>query len=430
MRVLILSNFYPPSRSWGYTQLCHEVSQRLADNGHTIAVLTSNYLANAAANGQTPVYRLLHLDSDPLNYQPLLFFTRQGQWQKENQYSLALVVKEFQPDIIFIWGMWNMSKAVPAQAEALPGVSVIYYLSDHWPVLDSPHETYWRLPARRWYLWLFKQALNWLALQLLARLEKPQPLKFDHAICVSKTLRDSLVAQGAPVQQATIIYNGIDVEAFVHHGELPERPNSPGTPLRLLYAGRLSHEKGVHTAIASLAHLVGEGNGYNVSLTIVGDGAPGYVQTLHELVARHKVGQLVSFRPAVAREQMPALLSQFDVLVFPSIAAEALPRMPQEAMACGLVVVGTTTGGTQELLVEGENGLTFDPEDDRALAAQLLHLAADRDLRRKLAMNGRQTVLEKFTIERMVTDIEAYLYAVAGKTPMVKAGANTVGEPA
>jgi L-malate glycosyltransferase len=108
------------------------------------------------------------------------------------------------------------------------------------------------------------------------------------------------------------------------------------------------------------------------------------------------------------------LLSHCDVLVFPSIAAEALPRMPQEAMACGLVVVGTTTGGTRELLLDGETGLTFPAEDDETLSNQLLRLAREPELRRRLAQAGRQTILEKFTMDRMVDEIESYLQEVVG----------------
>jgi glycosyltransferase involved in cell wall biosynthesis len=106
---------------------------------------------------------------------------------------------------------------------------------------------------------------------------------------------------------------------------------------------------------------------------------------------------------------MPAILQQFDVLVFPSIYEEPLARIVQEAMAAGLVVVGTTTGGTKEILKDGETGLTFAPEDADYLAEQIARLMNDHDLFCRLAQAGRQTVLENFTLVRMVKEIEAYL---------------------
>jgi glycosyltransferase involved in cell wall biosynthesis len=96
------------------------------------------------------------------------------------------------------------------------------------------------------------------------------------------------------------------------------------------------------------------------------------------------------------------------VLLFPSIWPEPLARVVQEAMASGLVVIGTTTGGTPELLREGETGLTFPAEDATALAHQIGRLAADPALYNRLALAARHTVETSFTEQRMVDEIERY----------------------
>jgi glycogen synthase len=412
MRILILSNFYPPSRSWGYTQLCHEVCRKLVERGHTLAVLTSNYPSTGPQEKEIPVYRRLHLESDPLHYRPLSLLTRPWR-QEQNRRALLETAARFRPDVVFIWGLWNMSTDVAAAAERLPATKVVYYISDHWPVHDTPHDVYWRLPGRRWLTRAPKAAANRLALAWLDWQGRDPALQFERAICVSETLRQSLVEKGAPLQQAAVIYNGIDVAAFSRYAP-GANGRQPDTCLRLLYAGRLSHDKGVHTAIAALARLVHDEGYTNASLAIAGDGAPGYVASLKRLVSQRHLDGHVTFHGLVARERMPGLLSHCDVLVFPSIAAEALPRMPQEAMACGLIVVGTITGGTRELLLDGETGLTFPPDDDETLCNQLLRLAREPELRRRLAEAGRQTILEKFTMERMVDEIEYYLEEVEG----------------
>jgi len=105
-------------------------------------------------------------------------------------------------------------------------------------------------------------------------------------------------------------------------------------------------------------------------------------------------------------------MRQFDVLVLPSIYDEPLARIVQEAMATGLVVVGTLTGGTKEILVDGVNGLAFPPGDASALAVQIARLADDPGLRLALARNGRRTVEEKFSLTRMVDEIEGYMKAI------------------
>jgi glycosyltransferase involved in cell wall biosynthesis len=146
-----------------------------------------------------------------------------------------------------------------------------------------------------------------------------------------------------------------------------------------------------------------------VTLTLVGAGHPDYLACLHDLVERHALQDYVIFHKPVPKDEMPAILQQYDVLVFPSIYEEPLARIVQEAMVSGLVVVGTTTGGTEEILKEGETGFTFAPEDADCLAEKIARLTHDPDLFRRLAHAGRQTVLENFTLERMVKEIEAYL---------------------
>ncbi|HEY9709366.1 MAG TPA: glycosyltransferase, partial [Oculatellaceae cyanobacterium] len=86
-----------------------------------------------------------------------------------------------------------------------------------------------------------------------------------------------------------------------------------------------------------------------------------------------------------------------------------LARITHEAMASGLVVVGTTTGGTKEILRDGETGLTFAPEDADGLAEQVTRLSRDLDLCSRLAQAGRRAVLENFTLDKMVKEIEIYL---------------------
>ncbi|MCA9957687.1 MAG: glycosyltransferase family 4 protein, partial [Anaerolineales bacterium] len=151
-----------------------------------------------------------------------------------------------------------------------------------------------------------------------------------------------------------------------------------------------------------------------LKLTILGSGAPAYEAYLRQQAQELGVIDLIEFRGFVPREQMPAILAAHDVLVFPSIWAEPLARMVQEAMACGLVVIGTDTGGTPEILYDGENGLVFPADDAQTLAAKMNLLLQDRSLPLTLAQAARRTVEARFTLERMVDELEAYFAQVIG----------------
>jgi glycosyltransferase involved in cell wall biosynthesis len=404
MRILFLSNFFPPARPGGYTQWCHEVAERLAGRGHTIGVLTSRYELAKAPAGEQNIYRLLHLEGDLAYYQPFHFFATWKKQHRENLVFLERTIKDFAPDLIFVWGMWALSKALPALAEQLLPGRVVYYLSDYWPSALDMHTTYWQSPTRRGPMQVPKRVLSRVAMSILASEGQPD-LRLEQVICVSARVRELLVEAGLPIQHARIIHGGTDIERFsgVH------KRDNPSGHLKLLYAGQLVRHKGVHTAVEAMARLVNKQGTDQVTLTIVGSGHPDYEAFLRDLVERESLHDFVTFHKPVSKDEMPATLQQYDVLIFPSIYEEPLARMTQEAMASGLVVVGTTTGGTKEILRDGETGLTFAPEDADGLADQVTRLIVDPDLRCHLAQAGRQTVAENFTLDKMVKEIEAYL---------------------
>lgn len=404
MRILFLSNFFPPARPGGYTQWCHEVAERLAQRGHTIGVLTSRYEMEKAPANESNIYRLLHLEGDLEYYQPLKFFTSWKKQHRENLASLERIIRQFAPDLIFVWGMWALSKAIPALAEQLLPGRVVYYLSDYWPAAIDMHSAYWQSPVQRWPMRLPKRVLGRVAMSILAK-EVQADLELKNVICVSARVRDILVEAGLPIQQARVIHGGTDIERFA---SVDKREYSP-QKLKLLYAGQLVHHKGVHTAIEAMAKLVNQRKLDQVSLTLVGSGHPDYEASLRALVQRERLHDFVTFHEPVSKDNMPATLQQFDVLIFPSIYEEPLARMTQEAMLSGLVVVGTTTGGTKEILKDGETGLTFAPQDADGLADQVTRLIGDPDFCSRLSQAGRRAVIENFTLDKMVTKIEAYL---------------------
>jgi glycosyltransferase involved in cell wall biosynthesis len=311
---------------------------------------------------------------------------------------------DFEPELIFVWGMWALSKALAARAERLMPGRVVYYLSDYWTIAQDWHTSYWQAPARHAVMRPFKRVIGSAAMAIVAAEGQPD-LELERVICVSARLRDRLVEAGLPIQHARIIYGGSDVERFLKRREA----DGPGGPVKLLYAGQLVRHKGVHTAIEAMAKLVRERDIRRIHLTLVGSGHPEYEAFLRGLVERELLHDYVAFRAPVSKDQMPDLLRQFDVLVFPSTYEEPLARITQEAMASGLVVVGTTTGGTEEILSDGETGLTFAPGDANGLADQVVRLVSDPDLHRRLAQTGRQTVRERFTLDRMVLEIDGYL---------------------
>lgn len=397
LRILFITAFYPPHGVGGWEQLVRDINERLKTRGHTTQVLASDFGVDETT-GSDKVLRTLTLESDIYHYQPLRFWGHKRRLQA-NLTRVKQTIEAFRPDIIFIHVMWNLSRGIAWVAEqARPG-QVLYYIANDWPQATDPHTAYWQsTPNNRWIRPLFRLLAQW-PLAVVKQEQQRFALKFEHVLCVSKAVKAQLEREaGIPAGQMTVVYNGVETELFKPKDG--RRKTEDG--LRLLYAGSLVKHKGVHTTIEAVAKVEG------VYLTIVGAGHPAYEEKLRELVKWLGVSGRVTFKPKVPREAMPDLLRQFDVLLFPSIWQEPLARMMQEAMATGLVVIGTLTGGSGELLVEGETGLTFPAGDSHALTQQIKRLANDPVLYQTLAQQGRDKVQAQFDLERMIDEIEAY----------------------
>ncbi|RIK39244.1 MAG: hypothetical protein DCC55_18650 [Chloroflexi bacterium] len=421
MRVLFLSNFYPPHDYGGYEQWCHEVATGLQARGHEVAVLTSQY--RTQANGQddaASVTRTLYLETDLDYYRPVDFLRRPWR-ERANRQELRKTIDRFHPDITMIWGMWNLSYNLAYWAEEwLPG-RVAYFISNYWPTDVDPHTAFWQLATNRPLLEIVKRPLRALALAKLRYEHYPPALRFEHAVCCSNYVRNYLVERGKLPAQAGVLYGGTDPQPFLEHAKtMRSRTNQQDGSLRLLYFGRLVPDKGVHTALEALVILKQRSLLDDVKLTIIGSGHPAYEAKLRQLVAAHGLDEHVEFIAKIARQEIPAWLGRFDVFLFTSIWPEPMARSVMEAMAAGMLVIGTEVGGQVEMLAHNQNALTFQPEDAETLAAHIAQVARDPALCQRLACAGQKLVLERFTLSRMVCDIEQHLNAVVEKAPPLR----------
>lgn len=406
MRILFLSNLYPPHDLGGWEQNCWEIVSRLRERGHACHVLTSTYGVRGQSPPEEGIARALYLQANIHYYRPLDFFLRRPWQERVNRRALRRVLDEFRPDIVFIWGMWNLSPHVAYWAEQwLPG-RVAYAVASYWLIKPDAHEAYWLRPGRRpWTRWLLTPA-RWLALRILARETKAQPLALEQVACVSEYVRRKLADAGALPHGARVIYNGIDPEPFVR-AATRRAPNDGD--MRLIYTGGILAHKGVHTAIEAMGLLRQRDEVEGVSLMLVGGGHPDYEADLKERVAELGLDAHVTFRGRVPRDRIPGLLSGSDVFLFTSVWAEPIARSVMEAMAAELAVIGTPVGGQGEMLEDGLNALVFPAEDAEELAASILRLRRDPHLRTQLAEAGQRTVLELFALERMVDEMEGWL---------------------
>lgn len=172
--------------------------------------------------------------------------------------------------------------------------------------------------------------------------------------------------------------------------------DSAGGAFRIGYAGRLIQVKGVDTLIRAFADLPAT-PGSEAKLRIVGGGPER--EALRRLARDRGLAERVSFEDPVPHEAMPRFYHDIDVLV---LSSRTLPHIQEqfgrvliEAMACGCVVIGSSSGGIPSVI--GDAGLIVPEDDPGALAAAIARVRDEPRLASELRARGRQRVLDRFT---------------------------------
>jgi len=413
MRILIVSNLYPPHFIGGYELGCSEVAQALEARGHHVTVLTSCHgVGRPTSDGN--VHRWLYhasLDSGDRSRAPR--WSALARLEVANQRAFDRIWLREPPDVVYIWNLAKIPISLALRAEARG--AVCYYVSDQWLAQWSEpgwYEDAWyrlntaapaRMPTR------IARALMRSAFTLARLTWTRDTLQLRHVQFCSAFLKNATLQAGRRVADGEIVHWGVDAHAF--------RPASAthaneSRCSRLLYVGQLTPRKGVHTAVEALSHLHRAGL-CHLTLTIAGPCyGTAYETRLREQVASSGLGDSVRFVGAQSRDRLPAIYREHGILLFPSCWDEPFAITPLEAMASGLAVVGTTAGGSREIFEHEVNALIFPEEDSRACADRIHRLATDPEFAAALGQRARSTILERFTLERMVDRIECHLNTV------------------
>ncbi len=187
-----------------------------------------------------------------------------------------------------------------------------------------------------------------------------------------------------PDLSLTTIPNGVDTELFAP--ALGEAQRA----FTILCVARLIERKGQHHLLRAFAQL-STGCVHPLRLIFVGTGDA--EPQLRELALNLQLADTVTFKGCVSREQMPSMYREVDVFVLPS-QQEGMSIALLEAMASGLPVIVTDTGGTAELVTQGQNGEIVPWGDVPALARALDHVLNAEGVRRQMAAESRRRALQ------------------------------------
>lgn len=392
MKLLVVTNLYPPHHVGGYELGCRDVVEKLRARGHLVRVLTGNFRNNEDRLNEPDVERILYcrIDADSPAHQ---------KWSECAKLVDAMNV--FSPDVVYFWNQDRLCRWLPLAAY-WRGVKVAFFLSDTSFIS-------WRVGA-----WLARPAQSKGIVSSMLRaifgktcLVTGWPVIQNQAChFASEFLRHVALQNGITCtpHASTVAHWGIEPAQF------PATQRERWPVRRLLYVGQMIPQKGVHTALAAFSQLARENDFVDITFSLAGGGMrPDYENQLRAQVTQQGLEGRVHFLGRVQREDLSRIYAEHDVLVFPSEWDEPFAITPLEAMASGMAVVGTTTGGSGELFRNRDTAITFRAGDAEDCAAAIRKLCSERELFRAICRQGQYEVGKKYTLNAMVDIIEKSL---------------------
>lgn len=294
-------------------------------------------------------------------------------------------------DALLIRGPTPLLPAMAAAAGALP--IVLLLVGDYVAGVDDGGQPRWRkILVRLWSQWnqqrerqIARRALTFVNSQAL----------YDALQPTVKTL--------AQIQTTTLGDDDFFARA----------DTCASTPIRLLYAGRLSRSKGLLIMVEAVALLVAQGADLELDLVGWEESGAAIRQEIIETAARLGIAPRVRLHGYQPLPSLFEFYKQADISLIASVSdSEGFPRAIWEALAHSLPVIATRVGSIPTTLSDGETALLVEPRSPQALADAISRLMSDSSLRRQIIAGGfalaRGNTLDRRASD-MVTRIESWL---------------------
>lgn len=202
-----------------------------------------------------------------------------------------------------------------------------------------------------------------------------------------------------------VIPMGVNVQLFKSD---PLTSKSASFP-KLLFVGRVYADKGVYDVVKCVDYL--RAHFFQPQLTIAGAlQDPRYVSEIRSYIKRNNLDEMVKWTGHISHHELTRVYNEADIFVFPS-RSEGAPVSVMEAMACEKPVVALrNSGGSDEIIDDGTNGVLTTLED---LNKTVLGLVQDRNKMKELGKNARRKVIGNYSSEHTYTGLRS-LYEVIG----------------
>jgi glycosyltransferase involved in cell wall biosynthesis len=226
--------------------------------------------------------------------------------------------------------------------------------------------------------------------------------RVDMVICVADAVRDSVRAQHRRPECVATVYKGHDLAWYsAQAADL----TGFGVPADAFVVGCVANNrprKGLSVLVEAGKFLP---DAAPIHFILVGSNMddPRLSRAIAESPWRNNI-HVLGFR-----EDVPALIAACNVTVLPSIKREGLPKTVIESMAYGVPAIVTNTGGSPELVLDGDSGIVVPTSDANAIADAIMRLWQDPVLCKQMGARARERIATRFRVEDSVSKTRALL---------------------
>jgi len=299
--------------------------------------------------------------------------------------NICFFIQSKEMPIYFNWGLWRELREFKPDAICICGY---HYLATIETLIYAKVND---IPTT---LWAGSHLLSGFLKNPLTNFYKKAIIsRFNSYITYGTAAKEQIIHYGANPEKIVVGCNTVDVEWFIRKSqELKEdeieEMKQRHPPKNILYVGNFIVHKGVLNLIKAFQKL----NMDNVGLILVGDGMekPDYLKYIKE----HRIKNIF-FEGFVQKENIAKYYKLVDVFVLPSFN-EVWGLVVNEAMACGLPVISSKLAGvTQDLVKDGINGYSFDPNNIDELTRELKELLLKDRKRIEMGRKSLEIIKDK-----------------------------------
>jgi glycosyltransferase involved in cell wall biosynthesis len=240
----------------------------------------------------------------------------------------------------------------------------------------------------------FPKAKNGLGMRLMRFEEKVSTGFVDAIVTANARFRETLIKRGIPASKITVVNNYPNPNIFDRSAH-PAQKGKPEERFILIFPGTIAPRYGLEVAIRALPLL--KGKIQNIRLLIVGK-QDEYSKSLISLANQQGVASIVEFRAQVPQEEVPGLLVQADVGIYPALPdphmSIATPTKLLEFAAMGLPILTSRLDIVEEMF-DKSAVMFFEPGDANHFAQCALRLYEEPELRKELVNNTDRTFVQK-----------------------------------